>query len=106
MNENISCPVSHVMINNNRVRITAALVFLNVLSFVWAPHVSVPIFLVIDFFLRGFGLNRYSPLNLISGWLVRIFSVKYDAYDQAPKKFAAQLGFVMAVLLLVTHLLY
>ena len=104
MPESISCPVSHVLINENRVRITASLVFLAGVSCFILPNWAVPGFLTIDFFLRGFGKGGYSPLNLLSGWIVRKFSVKNKPIDQAPKLFAAQLGFAICVLLLAASI--
>jgi len=58
---------------------------------------------VIDFFLRGFGHGRYSPLNILSGWLVKKLSIKNKPIGQTPKLFAAQLGFVMTDLLLISN---
>lgn len=102
MPEDISCPVSHVLVNENRVRITASLVLLTSLSCLIAPNWAVPALLVLDFFLRGFGWGRYSPTNAISGWVVRRLSIKNKPIDQAPKRFAAQLGFIMSVLLFIS----
>jgi hypothetical protein len=99
MAESISCPVSNSVVNENRVRLTALFVFLLSVSFLVAPNWIVPGLLVIDFFLRGFGLGRYSPLNILSGWVVRKLSIGNKLIDQAPKRFAAQLGFIFAFLL-------
>lgn len=102
MSENISCPVSHIMVNENRVRITASLVFLTSLSYLLAPDWAIPAFLVIDFFLRGFGKGRYSLFNALSGWIVRKLSINNKPIDQAPKIFAAQLGFILVSLLFIS----
>ncbi|HEY4290465.1 MAG TPA: DUF4395 domain-containing protein [Puia sp.] len=105
MSDKISCPVNHVLVNENQVRITASLVLLCILFFLFIPYWGIPAFLGIDFFLRGFGKGPYSPLNIISGWLVRKLSIKTRPTDQAPKLFAAQLGFVFADLLLISNVL-
>jgi hypothetical protein len=102
MPENISCPVSYITVNENRVRITALLVFLSSVSYLIVPDWAIPAFLAVDFFLRGFGWGRYSPFNVISGWIVRTLSVGNRPIDQAPKLFAARLGFIMALLLVIT----
>ena len=104
MPENISCPVSHILINEYRVRITAGFVFLASLFWLLAPFWVIPAFLAIDFFLRASRKGQYSPLNILSGWLVRILSITNKPIDQAPKLFAAQLGFVFSSLLLLSVL--
>jgi hypothetical protein len=102
MTERISCPVSNILVNENRVRITALFVFLSSSSYLLAPYWAIPAFLVIDFFLRGFGWGRYSPFNALSGWIVKKFSIGNKPIDQAPKLFAAQLGFTFSSLLLIS----
>jgi hypothetical protein len=101
MSANISCPVSDIKINENRVRLNAFFVLLSALACILSPNWEVPAFLVIDFFLRGFGWGRYSPLNTLSGWVIRNFSIGIKFIDQAPKLFAAQLGFAFSGLLLI-----
>ena len=102
MSENISCPVSNITVNENRVRIIALFVFLSSLSYLLEPYWAIPAFLVIDFFVRGFGWGRYSPFNVLSGWIVKKFSIGNKPIDQAPKLFAAQLGFALSGLLLTS----
>ena len=102
MEKKISCPVDHIAVNENQVRITAFLVLLLTSSYLIAGHWAILLFLVIDFFFRGFGFGAYSPLNLISGWLVRKLSIKNKPIDRAPKSFAAQVGFLLSDLLLIT----
>jgi hypothetical protein len=102
MSENISCPVSYITVNENRVRITALFVFLSCLSYLLAPNWAIPAFLAVDFFLRGFGWGRYSLFNVLSGWIVRTLAINNKPIDQAPKLFAARLGCFMALLLVIT----
>ena len=61
MAENLTCPVSNTTIDENRVRITAGFVLIAAISYLLVPSPFIPAFLVIDFFLRGFGGGRYSP---------------------------------------------
>jgi uncharacterized protein DUF4395 len=102
MSENISCPVSHIMVNENRVRIIALFVFVAGLSYLLTHYWAIPAFLVIDFFLRGVGKGQYSLFNVLSGWIVRKLSLKNRPIDQAPKIFAARLGFIFASLLFLS----
>jgi Domain of unknown function (DUF4395) len=104
MSESISCPVSHIMVNENRVRITAAFVFVASVSYLLVPFWGIPTFLAIDFFLRAFGKARYSLFSVLSGLIVTGLSIGNKPIDQAPKLFAAWIGFVLAVLLLGSNI--
>ena len=105
MESNISCPVGNISVNENRVRLTAFLVLLTSISYLVVGHWLIAFFLGIDFFLRGFGYGAYSPLNIVSGWVVGILAIKDKPIDRAPKVFAAQLGFVITDCLLIANVL-
>ena len=98
---NISCPVDHVSISENRVRITAFLVFLTTLTFLLTGYWPVVLLLAIDFFLRGFGYGIYSPLFVLGGWLGKRIVISTRSVDRAPKLFAARLGFIFSDCLLI-----
>ncbi|MEI9955427.1 MAG: DUF4395 domain-containing protein [Ferruginibacter sp.] len=54
-----------------------------------------------------FQLGKYSLLNIISEKEVQLFSVSVKPIDQAPKRFAAKIGFIFcAAILLCTILNY
>ncbi len=105
MSEYISCPVSDVKVNENKGRIVALLVFFAGISYLIAPNWVVPAVLTIDFLLRGFGKGQYSLFSIISGWVVRTLSFNNKPIDQAPKVFAARLGFSLCLLLALAALL-
>jgi hypothetical protein len=87
------------------MRLTALQVFKLSIIFLFTTHRIIPAFLVADFFLRGFGYGKYSPLNIFSGWLINKLTVKNKHIDQVPKIFAAQLGFVTADILFIVTVL-
>ncbi|MBS1663430.1 MAG: DUF4395 domain-containing protein [Bacteroidetes bacterium] len=101
MSDNISCPVDHIKISANQVRLTALLVLLTAIAYLIVQHWWIGLILTLDFFFRAFGFGAYSPFNLISRRLERLFSLKPRWTDRAPKIFAAQLGFLFADLLVI-----
>lgn len=105
MANDISCPVDHIKVSESRVRLTAALVFLVSLTYLFTGSWWVAMFLTVDFFLRAFGFGTYSPLQFISGWLEMRFSLTGKMVDRAPKIFAARVGFIFADCLLITGVL-
>ncbi|MEP7143717.1 MAG: DUF4395 domain-containing protein [Ferruginibacter sp.] len=96
-NNNIECPVDLVVINERKARLTAGSVFILTVIYLFTGLWAIPVFLVLDFFVRGFNLGRYSLLNFISDKLIRIFSIRPKATDQAPKRFAAKIGFLFSL---------
>ncbi len=104
MGEAIICPVDFVKVNESQSRLVAGQVVL--LSFIYLLSLWWPIllFLTIDFFLRGFKLGKYSPLNIVAKAIVKKFYITGKQVDQAPKRFAAKLGFIFSLLILILHL--
>jgi Domain of unknown function (DUF4395) len=101
------CPVDFITVNENRVRLTALWVLLLVLASFLVNAFPIFIFLAIDFFLRAFNFGKYSVLNILSGAVVKQFKIPNKPIDQAPKRFAAGIGFalsVIAVILLIAGL--
>lgn len=95
--DNLECPVDLIMINEKKVRLTAAGIFILAVSYLFTGFWPIPIFLVIDFILRAYKLGRYSLLNAISGRLVKIFKITPKPIDQAPKRFAAKIGLAFSI---------
>jgi hypothetical protein len=95
------CPVDFITVNENRVRLTALWVLLLVLASFFTYALPVFIFLAIDFFLRAFNFGKFSPLNILSGFAVKQFKIPNKPIDQAPKRFAAGIGFVLSVIVTV-----
>jgi len=101
-NNSIECPVDFVSINENKARLTAASVFVLTVIFIFFQFKLIPLFLMLDFFVRAFKLGQYSPLNKLSDNLVATFSIKNKPVDQAPKRFAAKIGLLFSIAIALT----
>jgi hypothetical protein len=95
------CPVDFIQVNENRVRLTALWVLILVLASFVINALPIFIFLAVDFFLRAFNFGKFSPLNILSGFVVKQFKIPNKPIDQAPKRFAAGVGFVLSVLVTI-----
>ena len=105
MSKELYCPVDFVMINENRARLVAFIVLL-LAAFCFLTHNwLIAVFLLIDFSLRAFNLNNYSPLAISAGLLIKLFNIKNKPVDRAPKRFAAFIGLAFSVAILITLLL-
>lgn len=97
----LECPVDFVTINENKARFVALLVFLLSVIFLLVGNWFIPLFLSIDFYLRGFNGGRYSLLFGVADVAEKKIPLPNKPTDRGPKKFAAQMGFVMSLLLFI-----
>jgi hypothetical protein len=104
MNTTVDCPVDFIPVNENKVRLTALWVWALVTLSLFAQPLLITAFLAIDFFLRAFNWGKYSPLNKLSEATVKQFHISNKPIDQAPKRFAAKIGFILS-LAIITFLL-
>ncbi len=104
-NTPINCPADLVLVNQNKIRIIALQVWLLAIVF-WLTHIAASVaLLVVDFFLRSFSLQQYSPLAFIADAVIKQLHIKSKQVDQAPKRFAARMGFAITSLLLLLNII-
>lgn len=89
----------------NKIRLTAFWVFILVLLFIESNFILIPIFLAIDFFLRAFGYGKFSILGNLSLFVSKFLKLKEVGVFFPPKQFAAKIGFVFSLLLIILNLL-
>ena len=94
------CPVDFITINENQVRFTAAGVLLSALLYLLTGYWWIILFLLIDFTLRAVNKGKISPLNLLSGLIVKTFNIGFKPTDRAPKRFAAKIGVTLTFIAL------
>lgn len=95
------CPVSPHKVNENVVRLTALWVVLLSAIFLLIPSPLIPLYLIIDFYIRAFTKAKFSPLSWFSSRVVKIFDMKVELIDKAPKIFAARIGLLLSLLMFV-----
>jgi len=103
--KNIVCPISTERIAEHLPRVNALLVILTIGLYFILNTWLIPLFLMVDFFTRGFGDTRYSLLTRLSIFISQRLHLKSSLIDKAPKLFAARLGFVFSVSIFLLHLL-
>ncbi len=93
------CPISNEQVSERVTRISALIAILLVIAaFVAEVHVFV-LFLMADFYIRGFTNLKYSPISYFSHKLVNALHLDNKVIDKAPKVFAARLGFLMTLII-------
>ena len=98
MFSHIICPISAQKVDSHVSRLT---VFINDILMVYFMFSLQPvgIFIVaIDYGIRAFGYNQYSPICTLAGLIIRTTGLAPKLVDKAPKMFASRLGFICALL--------
>jgi hypothetical protein len=90
--------------NESKIRLTAFFVLALILAYMGTGIVWLPVFLVVDFALRGFNLGAYSPLANISGLLVRWLRMPIKPVYMPPKRFAARIGLAFSIAIVILHI--
>lgn len=97
------CPANTV--DEHAARACAGMVVVLAALSLWPSATILTVALAIDFMIRGFGSRRYSPLRWIAKHAVRAIGLEPKPVYAPPKRFAAQLGAVLAVLATTLHAL-
>jgi hypothetical protein len=101
MNQDLQCPIDHVKVNENKIRIIALLVLLTGITFMLTGYNWLIMLLVYDFFVRTFFMANFSLFGAIANAFVKLFKVPYKPTDRGPKRFAAGMGFVFVTSMLI-----
>ncbi|WP_426667340.1 DUF4395 domain-containing protein [Mucilaginibacter sp. McL0603] len=104
--ENVQCPVDFVLMNENKARLTAFFVLILGAIFLITGLWIVIAFLILDFFLRVNNWGKYSLLAILSDAVIKKLNIKNKPTDRAPKRFAAAVGLVFTVSILILTLLH
>jgi hypothetical protein len=99
------CPISDKKINERVARINAIFTVLLLVVFTFTRQWFIPGFLAIDFLMRSGNLSRYSPIGFSSRNIIQLLSLEELLINAGPKIFAARIGFIFSLLILITILL-
>lgn len=88
-----SCLINEKQVNEIVIRMIAMQVVFVGLAALYFQNPYIAGFLFADFGLRAFGMNQWSPLKYAAQKTVTHFQLGYKATNEAPKKFAATVGF-------------
>lgn len=89
----LSCPVNDKQVNEIVVRLVAMQVIFIAATAIYFQSWHIAVLLVADFGMRAFGFSQLSPLKYLAQKTVTHFQLGYKATNEAPKKFAATVGF-------------
>ena len=97
--------ISHqAQTNESKIRVIALFVLVIAIIYLLTSNIILPIFLVIDFGLRGFNVGHLSPLGFVADKLVKTFRLPIKFIYLPPKRFAARIGFLFSVTIVVLQI--
>ena len=99
-----SVNVAQVTTNESKIRLIALFVFISTVLYILSKLIYIPLFLVIDFGLRAFDFGKYSPLAIVSEFLVKTLKLPFKQVYLPPKRFAARIGLLFSVTILLFQL--
>lgn len=97
----LSCPVNDKQVNEIVIRLVAMQVLFIAATALYFQSALIAGLLLVDFGLRAFGFSQFSLLKYSSQKTVTHFQLGYKATNEAPKKFAAAVGFVVVGFFLI-----
>ena len=95
------CPVSDKRIDERVARINGIFTVLILTGSVLTESIFPLIFLAVDFLLRASDYSKFSLIGISSKNLVKYLGLNQNFINAGPKIFAARLGFVFTVLILI-----
>lgn len=95
---NVSSVNTETRVNENVVRLVAALVLLTAIATFVTGWAALSLYLSVDFFLRAF-TGFKPPFALAAQQLSKALNLEVKPIYAAPKKFAAAIGFVFSVVI-------
>lgn len=105
MTTSIQCPVSKNKVSVQNTRIIATIVVLSVIATLYSNFWLIPAFLAFDFLQRGFYPGSFSITARIAQNISTWIGFNHQYVSAAPKIFAAQIGFLFSLSILLTVLL-
>lgn len=101
-----ACPVSGERLDERAVRFVAWITVVFLLLYLIVGLRWIPLFLLVDFSMRGIFSRKWAPLALLARRVVKRFDFgTKKLINAAPKIFAARLGVLFSALLLLFQLI-
>lgn len=104
MPTNAFCPISFKKIDENVARLNGLLTVVLLIVYVLTGSLLPVAFLAIDFAARGFEKPSWSLLARISKKTLSLLQVKVRPMNAGPKLFAARIGLLFSVMVLISAL--
>jgi hypothetical protein len=99
------CPISDKKTDEQVARVNAGLTLLFILGFIFTSQIWLIGLLALDFLIRGLERSGYSPVFFTSKAISELIGLNQKPINAGPKIFAARLGFIFSILIVLTWML-
>lgn len=97
------CPISTRKIDDHVARLNGGFTILILVTFIITGSILPVIFLFADFALRSGKYSRFSLLTILSKSITKLFQLKPVLINAGPKIFAARIGFVFNIAIILSY---
>lgn len=99
MSNNAFCPISFKKIDEHVARLNGFFTVILLVVFLLTFSIIPVLFLVADFFVRSIEKPQYSPLAIVSKFILTKLKVNPQLINAGPKIFAARIGLLFSVII-------
>jgi len=98
------CPISDKKIDDHVARFNGAFTVLFLTAFIITGNLLPIMLLFVDFALRSGKYSKYSAFSYLSRKIINTFSIKPELINAGPKIFAARIGLVFNIGIIISVL--
>nr|WP_320050017.1 DUF4395 domain-containing protein [uncultured Desulfuromonas sp.] len=98
------CPISEQQVNGRACQLNALFTVICLVVFLFTPAKWILLPLAADLLIRAFLNPVFSPFNMASDALLRLWHATPKMTNAGPKLFAAKLAFVFVIIMLLSRL--
>jgi len=101
---NKSCPIVFKRVDKNIIRINALIIFSFISCYILTLNPVLLVLILADFIIRVFFGLKYSPICFFIKRGLRVSGVKPHLINAGPKIFAARIGLIFSISVLISYL--
>lgn len=98
------CPITDKKIDDHVARFNGGFTVLFLIAFIITGNLLPILFLFVDFALRSGKYSKYSAFSYLSRKIINTFSIKPETINAGPKIFAARIGLVFNIGIIISVL--
>lgn len=98
-----SCPLLYRKIDATISKVSTALILAGIAVYLFTQHVTILLFIIVDFVIRLSGKRGYSPVYLCALAIQKTLHLEVKMEDEGGKRLASFFGLAFTAGLVITH---
>jgi hypothetical protein len=100
------CHLSTMRVDRNVVRITGLMMAAMIALYAVTGQIIFIIVIAVDYCIRAFTPMQHSPFSWMACQIARLLNLDQKPIDKAPKIFAARVGFLFALAIVILYFVF